>query len=306
MTYPLGYPLASSHETDVPNGRGDLAPVSATKDSRSRSSSSRRLSARKLAAVESRLSDRDREVMGLVARFRVLSGSQLQRLFWPEGTAQTRARLARHGLGRLTRLGVLAPLERRVGGVRAGSSGRCYALGLAGQRLIARTTSSRQPRRPHTPGERHLAHTLAVAGLYVQLVEAQRWGSIELLSFDPEPRCWRPYSGAWGAPLVLKPDAFVKIGVGAWAYSWLIEIDLATESLSTIERKAARHLDYHRSGTALRSTGVAPRVAWIAPDEARAESIASVLERLRPDDRKLFAVTTSEEALSLLPTGAGS
>src|SRR6185312_5295952 len=107
----------------------------------------------------------DHHILRLVARFRVMSGTQLRELFWTEGTPETRGRLARRGLARLASLDLLAPLARRVGGVRAGSAGYCFALGPTGQRLLA----SGRPRRPVTPGARHLAHTLAVAQLYVDL-----------------------------------------------------------------------------------------------------------------------------------------
>ena len=44
---------------------------------------------------------------------------------------------ARRALQRLTKLGLLATLERRIGGVRSGSDGLIYRLGPAGQRLQA-------------------------------------------------------------------------------------------------------------------------------------------------------------------------
>lgn len=306
MTYPLSYPVASSEAAEIPPNGGGSRATSARKDSHPSSSSSRRLSPRKLAALDARLSDRDLSVMALVGRFRVMSGTQLRDLYWPDGMPQTRARLARHGLGRLTRLGVLTPLGRRIGGVRSGSSGRCYALGLAGQRLLASGRPERQPRHPYTPGERHLAHTLAVADLYVRLVESEREGAVEVIAFDPEPGCWRPYLGAWGARLVCKPDSYLKLGIKDFAYSWLVECDMATESLATIERKARRHLDYHQSGSELRARGVSPRVAWIVPDDDRAEAIQGVLERLPADAKRLFAVATDSEALQVLATGVWS
>jgi hypothetical protein len=289
VTYPLGYPLASSGIPKNAPGGGGSAPTRPTKDLRSCS----RFSARQVARIGERLSARDREILATVARFRAMSGEQLQRLFWPDGTPATRARLARHGLARLSDLGVLAPLARRVGGVRAGSRGRCFAVGLAGQRLLAKEGSNRRARHPHTPGERYLAHTLAVAHIYVELMEAERQGRADLLAFDPEPACWRTYLGPFGARLVLKPDAYVKLGIGDYEFSWLVELDLATEALTTIERKAQRHFDYHRSGEARRTHGVSPRVAWIVPDEQRAEALRLTLSRLPAETERLFVVSTS-------------
>jgi hypothetical protein len=302
VTYPLGYPLASSGTPNyarIDGGSGVLKP---TKDLRS----SPRLSAPKLASIVQRLSVRDREVLETVRRFRVMSGEQLQRLFWAEGSPQTKARLARHGLSRLSELDVITPLARRVGGVRAGSQGLSFAVGLAGQRLLASGSSARRVRRPYTPGERYLAHTLAVAELYVELVQAQRWHLAEILAFDSEPGCWRAYLGPYGARAMLKPDAYLKLGVGEYEYSWLLELDLATEALTTIERKARRHLDYHRSGAAQRSHGVSPRVAWIVPDAPRARAVQLAVGRLPAEAHRLFAVSIRANAVTLLTAGAGT
>lgn len=296
MSYPPGYPLASSADAQVARNGGDSRAINPTKDLRS----SPRLSSRKLAVISARLSDRDRQILKTVARFRVMSGEQLGRLFWPEGLPATRARLARHGLARLSRLGVLAPLSRRVGGVRAGSTGLCFGVGLAGQRLLPR--SGKRPRSPHTPGERYLRHHLAVADLYVELTEAQRHGLTELLAFEPEPGCWRDFAGGFGVTITLKPDAYAKLGGGEYEYSWLIEIDRATEALTTITRKGQRHLNYHRSGAARRTHGVSARVLWIAPDQQRAERLQEALDQLKGDTDRLFVVTTSVDAIGLLLT----
>lgn len=298
MSYPPGYPLASSRAPGTARNGGGSHPASPTQDLRSSS----RLSARKLAAIEARMSRRDLEILKTVGRFRVMSGEQLRTLFWPEGSPQTRARLARHGLARLTELAVLAPLARRVGGVRAGSAGRCFAVGLVGQRLLAAGALTRRVRRPYTPGERFLAHTLAVCNLYVELVTS----AVEVLAYDAEPDCWRPYLAAYGARVVCKPDAYVKLGVGEYEYSWLVERDMATESLGTVERQARRHLAYHRSGVERRTRGVAPRVAWIVPDARRAEAVQAALDRLPAEAKKLFAVATSADAIMLLTAEARS
>ncbi len=248
------------------------------------------------------LSDRDRHILGLVARFRIVSGAQLRELFWPEGTAETRARLARRSLARLATLDLLAPLARRVGGVRAGSAGYCFALGPAGQRLLR----AGRPRRPVTPGARHLAHTLAVAQLYVDLVVAQRWGLGELLAFEPEPACWRRYPGPYGAGETLKPDAYLRLASGDYEYSWFVEIDLDSESQTTIAGKAERYLDCFHAGIVQKSEGVFPKTIWTTPSEKRADALRAIFARLPEDGARLFVVTTQAEAISRLVGGTPS
>jgi hypothetical protein len=266
------------------------------------------LSARQLAAISQQLTDRDRQVMRTVSRFRVMSGAQLGTLFWPDSSPQTRGRLARRGLARLVRLDVLQPLARRVGGERSGSASTTFAVGRAGQYLLqAERASGRRVRRAHTPGARYLAHTLAVAGLYVGLVDTERQGLVETItSFDPEPGCWRPYMGAYAARLTLKPDAYLKLAIGEYDYSWFIEQDMATEAQTTIEGKAKRYHDYYRTGTEQAERGVFPRVLWIVPDASHAEVVRKTLGRLPADAHRLFAVTTTADALALLTTEASS
>jgi Replication-relaxation len=298
---PLAGPLASSTSGQTAPSGGGSDALTPTKDLRPR----RRLSPRQLTTISQQLSARDRQALLLVSRFRVMSGAQLRRLLWPAGSPQTTGRLARKGLARLVRLDVLQPLARRVGGVRAGSDATTFAVGRAGQHLLQTGQSSRRRvRRAHTPGERYLAHTLAVAGLYVELVEAQHQELAELLAFDPEPECWRPYVAAYGARMILKPDAYLKLGIGDYEHSWLIERDMASESLPTIESKARRYHDYYRTGTEQRARGVFPLVAWIVPDTPRAEMIRETLGRLPAEAQRLFAVTTATESVTLLTAGA--
>lgn len=299
---PVAGPLASSAGAQTAPSSGASAALTPTKDKRLY----RRLSARQVEAISRQLSARDREALLLVSRFRVMSGAQLRSLLWPEGTPQTTARLARKALARLAGLDVLQPLARRVGGTRSGSASTTFALGRAGAYLLqSERPSKRRVRRAYTPGERYLAHRLAVAQLYVDLADAQHRGQqLEILAFDPEPTCWRPYAGAWGARLTLKPDAYLKLGIGEYICSWCIERDMATEAQTTIEGKARRYFDYYRTGTEQTAGGVFPRVLWIVPNTAHAERVRETLGRLPADAHRLFAVTTAAEAVALLTTGA--
>ena len=86
--------------------------------------------------LESQLTERDLDVLQRVSDLRFVSGSQLARLCFADSPDQMASvRAARRALLRLVKLGTLGRLERPVGGVRAGSAGFVYHLGLAGQRL---------------------------------------------------------------------------------------------------------------------------------------------------------------------------
>ncbi len=262
-----------------------------------------RVSRHGLVTLAEMLSERDRAVTETVARLRLVSGQQLGRLLFSEGeNPATRARLARRSLARLTDLRVVTRLERRVGGVRAGSAGHVYALDVAGQRLVAywQGEGIARSRSAFEPGTPFVRHTLALAEHYVRLVEAEREGAVELLSFSAEPECWRRFTGLGGAALTLKPDAFVSLGVGEFEERSFLEIDCGTEGRSALLRQCRGYLDYFRSGAEQAASGVFPRVVWITTTERRVGLLTEVCAALPPEAWQLFVVGRPERALSLL------
>jgi Replication-relaxation len=252
--------------------------------------------------LDERLSQRDLAVVAAVAELRHLTARQLERWHYPGATPLARARAARRGLERLTRLGVLARLERRVGGVRAGSAGYVYGLDLAGQRLAAAYgwLAPGRARRLRESGHAFIRHTLAVAEVHIRLIEAERGGALELLERESEPTCWRPYVGAGGAGQTLKPDAFAVVGAGEDELSWFLEVDRGTESAATIERKLAAYLAYWRSGQEAARRGVHPRTLWLAPDARRIGQLASAAGRLPAETWPLFRVAAFDGLIPAL------
>jgi hypothetical protein len=249
-----------------------------------------------------RLTERDLAVLKCVAELRFVSGSQLTRLCFNDSHDQAaNARAARRALLRLTRLEALTRLPRMVGGVRSGSAGFVYYLGLFGQRLAVTRgwQPERRGRRSLTPGTLFVRHSLQVAELHTLLVQADRSRRIELLERCAEPVSWRPYSGN-GTPLILKPDSFVRLGLGAYEDSYFIEIDRGSEGSRTIERQLRAYLAYYQSGQEQAEHGVFPRVLWLAPDDRRANVIAACVQRLPASGRALFQVALFDQALSVL------
>ena len=257
------------------------------------------------------LSERDWAILQDLARVRLATGRQLQRLHVAEGSPLTRARRTRSILQRLTDDGVLVRLERQVGGVHAGSSGYTYGLSAAGQRL----TSMRGPaggvrlRRPWEPAPGFVDHVLLVTELYVNLREAEGVKAVEVLDFVTEPPCWRWWHGPSGERLVLKPDAFVRLGVGDVEQVSFVEVDRATESTTVLRRKADTYVAYWRSGEEQAREGVFPRCMWLVPSSKRLAQFSGVLGRLDPDVWQLFQVVRFDEAVWALagrpPPAAG-
>jgi hypothetical protein len=265
--------------------------------------SARYVTATAIKKLHRQLTPRDMKVLKRVSDLRFVSGSQLTRLHFADSSdAAASARAARRALLRLVRLDVLERLPRVVGGARAGSAGFIYRLAPAGQRLV--TLRGWQPegrrRRTEVPGTLFVDHALQIAELHTLLVEADRSRVIELLALDGEPACWRSYGGVGGQRDTLKPDSYVRLGVGAFEDSYFIEVDMGTEGSRALQRKLRDYMDYHASGVEQTGRGVFPKTLWLAPTPKRASVIETCIARLPQSSRELFAVAPFAEILTTL------
>lgn len=261
-------------------------------------SGGQRISTLRLAELAGALTPTERAVIDTLRVVRLASGAQLVRLHFaarPHAAVQARRLLAR-----LVERRWLCALGHRIGGVRAGSTGYVYALDVLGQRLTDRPGS---PRRPWTPSTTFLLHSLMVTDLYVGLVEAERHGQAELLDFVTEPACWRSFASLAGAPLVLKPDAFVHVGNGSYEYRWFVEVDRGTEAPGTLARKCDAYRHYWQRGLEQARHGVFPKVLFVVLDEARKAVVVDVLARQPADAWRLFQVVTEDDAVRVLGGG---
>jgi Replication-relaxation len=261
--------------------------------------SNARTSQRGVERLSARLSTRDLAVLSQVADLRLMSARQIGSLHFTGADHESplaAARSCNRVLERMVRDRLLIRLDRRIGGVRAGSASFVYALGRVGQRVLALRGARLRFREP---SEHFTDHTLAISELVVRLTLAGRAGSFELLDLQPEPRCWRRYAGSFGT-VTLRPDISLTIGAQEFEYRWFIEVDQGSEHLPTVLTKCRAYDGYYRTGIEQRALGVFPRVSWIVPSQERAEALA---ERIA-DDRRLttamFQVTTTDQALTSL------
>jgi hypothetical protein len=252
-----------------------------------------------LLALQERLSDRDRRILEHVARLRLLRAQQIQSLLFPDGqhaSRATAARCCRRVLERLTREQLLVRLERRVGGVRAGSASFVYAISPMGHRVI-QVAGTR--RRLTEPSLRFLDHTLAVADLIVDVTHRARQDAWELVRWQSEPDSWREVV-TLGGTITLRPDLFLIVAVGEYELRWFIEVDRATEHLPAVTRKCRLYNTYYRGGKEQQRHGVFPRVLWITPTERRTTWLREAIAADRRLATGLFAVATTDQALTAL------
>lgn len=257
--------------------------------------------------LASQLTKRDLAVLHSVVELRFMSGDQLTRWHFMDGDPVGAPRAARRALLRLVRLDVLERLPRVVGGARSGSAGFVYRLGLVGQRVAMELgwLPDRRRRRSRVPGTLFLDHALAVAELHTQLVEGDRAGRFELIELRAEPSCWRSYQGIGAQRLTLKPDSYLRLGLGDFEDSYFIELDNGTEGSRAITRQLKAYTAYHATGVEQASRGVFPKTLWLAPSVRRAEALRRCLAPLAREDRELFAVALQADALDVVGDTSG-
>ncbi|MBU2601874.1 MAG: replication-relaxation family protein [Actinobacteria bacterium] len=270
--------------------------------------SGQRVSRRRLEDIRASLADRDLQILVSLATHRFLTTRQICRLHFGDKPTETAAlRSANRALYKLRSLRLLVALERRIGGVRAGSGSYVWSLGHIGARLLQRANDvDGLPRRQRQrePSTTFLEHTLAVAEVSLRLREIANRGEVTLLGVQHEPACWRPYSGPGGGTVRLKPDLAAVTATEKFEDHWFFEVDLATEPPSRVVRACQNYQAYRQSGVEQRRLGLFPAVVWIVPTGRRKETLVSHLDGHDAISARLFTVITLDELEGLLRRGA--
>lgn len=231
----------------------------------------RRVSRRVLDQLAEILSDRDRQVLGRIDEHRYLSTLQIQQfVFTDHVSLESAARTARRVLSRLERFHLLRPIERRIGGVRSGSSARVWQLTPAAARLLR---AEGAVHRRHEPSLRFLAHCLAVADVHLVFRTMLTNPAIEKVLVQTEPDSWRRHIGQGGEPRLLQPDLAAAVSTDQYEDFFFIEVDLGTESLPTLLRKCAQYEAYRATGIEQEQHGTFPLVIWFFSKQERADRL---------------------------------
>jgi hypothetical protein len=236
-----------------------------------------------------------------VQSLRLVSGRQLQLLHF--GASEAAARAARRCLSRLTAGRFLVRLQRRIGGIRAGSAGYIYVLGSAGRRVLDPTARGRG-RRDYEVNDGFLQHTLGVAEVVVELRRADAAGLYRLLEWQAEPRSWRRVRGTVGE--IVKPDLFTitSDATGAVEQHSFVEVDGGTEHRAAVLRKLALYERAYRAGIDSGDLDdVFPRVVWLVPDEARQRWLQQLVGRSSAVTSELHLVALQGDLRALWPPG---
>jgi hypothetical protein len=265
-----------------------------------------RISARRLEEISHGLSERDFAILQDIRLFRYVTTTQLCRLHFTKVsvadtadkiTPRAALRACNRELAKLRELKLISSLQRRIGGVRAGSGAYVWTLDAGGARLLIKSNEQAPRKRFYEPSVAFLEHTLAVTETAIRLKELQA------THCEIEPKCWRIFAGLGGTPQRLRPDLFAVTASGDYDDHWFIEVDLATESPAIVLRKCEQYLAYRRSGSEQRAYGVFPVVVWLVPTDRRKEALKRHIADELQNNSNIFVVITMDELDGLVKEG---
>jgi hypothetical protein len=222
------------------------------------------------------LSQADAAVVRLVGQFKQLSSVHIQTACFADTSAMT---LSRH-LNRLVLQKYLARVGRRSTSVQGGSGAYVYQLAPRGWIFVQRDGR-------YWPYRAIDLHKLHCADIYIDLLNAERGGTLKIIRFGLE-RAVSP---------VVRADIALALGVIETnkRIDLYIEVDLGTERPKRIEAKLNGYWDTYRR-TPKDSTF--PAVIFVVPDTYRAKQIRTVIAK-RYKDTGLFQVCQFKEVVSL-------
>ena len=263
-----------------------------------------RIGRAQLQAIAERLDATDRTLLALLAAHRYATTRQLAQiteLSGQYGSARSALRQTSRRLRRQHGLGLVAHLERRIGGTRAGSAGYVWYLTAAGQRLTGEGQGRGSRRRFQEPSPLFLAHTLAITQARVVIEQAIHAVGGHLARLRTEPACWRSWLRLGGALGWLKPDleAITATDTGAEDH-WLLEVDLDTEHPARLLAKCHDYQAHLASGTFQAQHGYYPQVVWLLTNQARAGRLAEQIDADQTLTPGLFKITAAPEQLAAL------
>ena len=259
-----------------------------------------RISKRKLEEYNRILSERDKAVLRSIQKCKYIKTNQLGQLHFADSpTATATLRAVTRTLAKLHSMGLVQPLQRRIGGVRAGSTSYVWTLKMAGAELLR--LCEEQPVKKPKPRKRvveptyiFLKHTLAISELYTYLRT-----KTNLIKTEFEPNCWRSYTNFYGGVSIIKPDLYAITAADGYENHWFFEVDLNTEAPIRIMRKCEHYGNYYLTGAEQNKNGVFPKVVWVVPDEKRKQSLIQHIRDNLSEYADLFVVIVFEELDSL-------
>ena len=240
------------------------------------------------------LSAKEEQLLKFLLKAKYTTTKQLARLYFTDSmSSSTALRRANLTTKKLNEKGYIRHLDRRIGGVRAGSGSFVWKINTKGMKYLKQKQMNLSITRQNNyePTWHHLEHTLAISEIYVQLTELKNKHSIQSIdSFQFEPNCWRGWLDNHAGRMILKPDCYIEISLDNYLYNYFVEVDKNSESLTRIVNKSKQYIRYFNLNIEQKDTGIFPLVLWVVPDDKRKLAITRRIQEELQDYWELFQV----------------
>ncbi len=247
------------------------------------------------------ITDREREVLAHLARFRFLTRSQMERFLYSPGDAITpasRTVMTKRVLRSLANRALIGRTIRTVGGFRGGSGAYAYHLTTQGSRAASRLSTTVIPKRAAPRGTFLLRHALTCADVCLAFnAAAEEHPGHRLIAWE----CDWEVAQRIGRH-VLVPDAHLVYASRTFELHAFIEIDLGTAGSRFFQQKIDRYLDLYRSDAWRKTITLWPTVLTIAPTPTRAYLLKRATEAtIRSHSEGEHLMQATEFAFASLP-----
>ena len=263
----------------------------------------------KLILIEYQLTDKDKAILRTLRDAKCLFTYHIRKLFYYDAkNVRSGSRSTQFTLKRLKEYGLVdVMVDRRIGGVRAGSSSYIWYLTEQGNRLLNLSQKYKDdvPKRTRfmEPADSTLGHRMAISECFVQLNELEHEGKLAIKEVAFEPNNWH-YFDFKGKNEILKPDLFIVTSHDGYEYRFFVEIDLSTESIDTVLKKCIRYHKYLQTDTEQKAYGVFPFVLWIVKDEKRKTKLEHAIRTHLKNHPNIFLVITAEKFSDIMTTAS--
>jgi hypothetical protein len=252
--------------------------------------------------ISTSTSDREREVLVHLAKFRFLTAEQLTELLFSLRTDlkdSSRVVMTRQILANLAKRDLVTRTARSIGGADAGSARSAYYLRPAGMAALWELGVGLEPKRTAPRGTFLLRHALALADVALAFQRAAReTNGHSLVAWELD---WE--AAQRGANATVVPDAYMMYSARSDDLYAFIEMDLGTMGSRFFQRKIERYLDLFWDESWKARVPEWPAVLTVTPSRTRAVLLRTSTERMlseRGDAERLRAST--EFAFCDLPT----
>lgn len=238
------------------------------------------------------LTSLDRLVLVLLAEHRVLTTTQLV------VATDAPLRTLHHRMSRLKGAGLVSALRPYAA---KGSAPLHHFLTAKGAALVGDPA----PRRPaKTPTAPFLAHTAAVADVWLALSRSGPEAGMVLRSWAREEAAWEEWDRVGHRLRRVAPDAAASVEVDGAVVDLLIEVDRATMTTKRLVHKAGRYFDYANARAWKAAHAHCPVLLLLTTSEARAGGFLARIATVRRKSEGWLRDPHNDERLVVAACGA--